>query len=231
MPHCASLCTVPHCVLSSDLQFQMLKEVLWEGPDPSNRVAPPNLVCAATQHNYISYAHDPDQSRAFHCFEMSPFYWGSKAAGFTRLDVTMPEESVELETGDFLHMQQKLTSPLTFGDAMALSGAATSATLGSQKEGSWVMAVCSSSLAAATRERQSNERDTDHLPSARSFKLSLCTVSAAFARASPFSNLLCPDAAPHQPAWRRMPPALTWLCLLLPCYRGVEIGAYNFCVI
>ena len=120
-----------------DLQVKMLDKVVWPNRKLTG-VAPPLLVVCATQHSFISYASTTADRRSYHLFEMTPFHWGSTAVGFHRLDTPIPSGSGLKWT---LANQESLTSKVTMGKAMALSGAAFSASLGTFADGSWLVQV------------------------------------------------------------------------------------------
>eukprot|EP00656_Telonema_subtile_P048689 TRINITY_DN5867_c0_g1_i9.p1 TRINITY_DN5867_c0_g1~~TRINITY_DN5867_c0_g1_i9.p1 ORF type:complete len:1046 (+),score=236.43 TRINITY_DN5867_c0_g1_i9:93-3140(+) len=87
--------------------------------------APPVLITNMTQHDFSTYAGNMQEDKARHLFEATPFAWGSQVTGY---------DSLGTHAGSSVGLKLK--------EAMALSGAATSASLGIFADsGSWIVEV------------------------------------------------------------------------------------------
>lgn len=83
----------------------------------------PLLIVQSTQHNFVNL--DLEAKKQYHLFESTPFHWGSQAIDFRLLEA--PEDEADPKA-----------MCLPIGEAMAVSGAATSTSLGDVSEGDWM---------------------------------------------------------------------------------------------
>ena len=108
----------------TDLQSEIMKSAICVNLS-EGLCAPPVLVVNSTLHNFMtSGMGEKSDQRSFHLFEATPFHWGSRPIGF--------RVQKQFESTD------KSAVPMPgLADWMAISGAATSSSLGGFRSGSW----------------------------------------------------------------------------------------------